>query len=253
VGIRIYGEALRQAAREERRTMDQQQTQNIERATEQLTDSTRQAFQILADRTVAWQESNLRFTQSFFQNVVEQLHSQAEGTREAAQNLQEQGQRQQEAFETLSQEGTNVYAEFLNSALSFYQEALRAATEAAQSNIQRGVQATQQGVQATSQAGQQAVEAANQAGQQGAQAVREAGEQGAQAADQSAREGARASERSAQAVGEAAQETAESQVRATDAARRRAQEMGVDLSEIKGTGQDGQITVDDVRRKAQEG
>ena len=37
------------------------------------------------------------------------------------------------------------------------------------------------------------------------------------------------------------------------AARRRAEEMNVDLAEIEGTGQDGQITVDDVRRSAQKG
>jgi polyhydroxyalkanoic acid synthase PhaR subunit len=35
---------------------------------------------------------------------------------------------------------------------------------------------------------------------------------------------------------------------ATDAARRKARELGVDLSEVKGTGSGGQITVDDVRR-----
>jgi hypothetical protein len=53
--------------------VDQQQTQNIEQASEQLTESTRQSFQMLADRTVALQESNLRLTQSFFQDFVEQL------------------------------------------------------------------------------------------------------------------------------------------------------------------------------------
>jgi pyruvate/2-oxoglutarate dehydrogenase complex dihydrolipoamide acyltransferase (E2) component len=42
-------------------------------------------------------------------------------------------------------------------------------------------------------------------------------------------------------------------VRATAAARRRAEEMNVDLTQVEGTGQDGQITVDDVRRSAQEG
>src|SRR5918997_4488629 len=35
---------------------------------------------------------------------------------------------------------------------------------------------------------------------------------------------------------------------ATDAARRKARELGVDLSEVEGTGSGGQITVDDVRR-----
>ena len=39
------------------------------------------------------------------------------------------------------------------------------------------------------------------------------------------------------------------EVKATDAARRKAQELGVNLREIEGTGQDGQITIDDVRRQ----
>jgi pyruvate/2-oxoglutarate dehydrogenase complex dihydrolipoamide acyltransferase (E2) component len=229
--------------------MDQQQTQNIEQATEQLTDSARQSFQMLADRTVALQESNLRLTQNFFNNWIEQVQNQAQGIREATQDLAGQGQRQREAFETLSQEGTNAYSEFLNSALSFYQEALSTATQVAQQNMQQGAQATQQGVQAgvqaASQAGQQAMEATNQAGQQGAEAAVQVGQQGAEAANQSAQRAARGTEQVGRAVG--------GEVRATAAARRRAEEMNVDLAEIQGTGRDGQITVDDVRRSAQEG
>jgi polyhydroxyalkanoic acid synthase PhaR subunit len=41
------------------------------------------------------------------------------------------------------------------------------------------------------------------------------------------------------------------EVSATDAARRKARELGVDLSEVEGTGNGGQITVEDVRRKGQ--
>jgi len=41
------------------------------------------------------------------------------------------------------------------------------------------------------------------------------------------------------------------EVRATDAARRKAREMGVDISEVEGTGNDGQVTVQDVRRKGE--
>jgi len=40
-------------------------------------------------------------------------------------------------------------------------------------------------------------------------------------------------------------------VGATDAARRKAREMGVDLAEVEGTGANGQITVEDVRRKGE--
>ena len=42
-----------------------------------------------------------------------------------------------------------------------------------------------------------------------------------------------------------------SAVRATGAARRKARELGVDLSEVEGTGTDGQVTVEDVRKKGE--
>jgi e3 binding domain len=43
--------------------------------------------------------------------------------------------------------------------------------------------------------------------------------------------------------------TPEAEIRATAAARRKARELGVDLTQVEGTGNGGQITVDDVRRK----
>ncbi len=39
-------------------------------------------------------------------------------------------------------------------------------------------------------------------------------------------------------------------VEATEAARRKAEEMGVDLMEVRGTGADGRITVEDVKKRA---
>ena len=39
-------------------------------------------------------------------------------------------------------------------------------------------------------------------------------------------------------------------VEATEAARRKAEEMGVDLTEVRGTGADGRITVEDVKKRA---
>jgi hypothetical protein len=126
--------------------VDQQRAQNIQQASEQLTNSARQSLQMLADRSVALQESNLRLTQTLLHSWIERVNNQAQGTREATQNLQEQGQRQREAFETLSQETTNVYSGFLNSALSFYQEALNVATQLTQQNMQQTAQVTQQSV-----------------------------------------------------------------------------------------------------------
>ncbi len=170
--------------------MDQQQVQNINQASEELTDSAKRAFQTAADRTVSLQESNLRLTQDFFQNWIQTLHSQTEGNRQAAQTVQEQSDRQQQALQTLTQESTNAYSEFLNSALSFYQETLRSATQVAQNNMQAATQATQQGVQAAGQAAQQGVQAASDAASQSAQAAGQAGQQSAQAANQAAQQNA---------------------------------------------------------------
>jgi hypothetical protein len=57
--------------------MDQHQKQNANQAVEQFTDSTHQAFRTMADRTVSLQESNLRLTQNFFHNWIEQVNNQA--------------------------------------------------------------------------------------------------------------------------------------------------------------------------------
>jgi hypothetical protein len=188
--------------------MDEQQKQNITQAAEQLTDSTQQVFRTLADRAVALQESNLKLTQNFFQNWIERLHNQAEGTREATQDLQEQGQRQREAVETLSQEATNAYSEFLNSALSFYQQTLSTATQVAQQNTQQGAEATQQALQAASKSAQQAMEAVSQVSMQGVQAIGDASQQGAESANQAAPQAARGGEQVAQEGAPAAERVA---------------------------------------------
>jgi pyruvate/2-oxoglutarate dehydrogenase complex dihydrolipoamide acyltransferase (E2) component len=51
-------------------------------------------------------------------------------------------------------------------------------------------------------------------------------------------------------VEDTAEQVTEQVVKASDAARRRAEEMGVDLSQIEGTGSDGLITVNDVTSTA---
>ena len=53
-------------------------------------------------------------------------------------------------------------------------------------------------------------------------------------------------------VEDTAEQVTEQAVKASDAARRRAEEMGVDLSQIEGTGSDGLITVKDVTSAAQQ-
>jgi hypothetical protein len=54
---------------------------------------------------------------------------------------------------------------------------------------------------------------------------------------------------SAEASDSAAEPVAVAEIKATDAARRKAEELGVDLATVEGTGNSGEITVGDVRRK----
>ena len=151
--------------------LDEEAQDNVNRAAQEWTEAVRQSFQALADRTTTLQESNLRLTQNFFQQFVEQLQSQTQGNRQVTQTLRQQGQRQQRAFETLAQESANAYADFLNSALSFYQQTLQQATQVAQSNLHTAGQVAQSGVQAASQAAQGSASAAGQAAGQSANAA----------------------------------------------------------------------------------
>ncbi len=51
------------------------------------------------------------------------------------------------------------------------------------------------------------------------------------------------------ASAESVEETPQEEIKATDAAQRKAQELGISISEVTGTGADGQVTVGDVREK----
>ena len=188
--------------------MDRQQQQNVEQAAQQFTDALVSSFRALSERTIGTQEQGARLTEEFFNQVVNNLRSQAENNREMTQRLAEQQQRTQEATQQLTQESVGAYMDLLNSMFSY-----------SRGSIEAGSQVAQQGVQAAGQAAQQATQ----------------------------------EEAAGQAAAQEREETSEPQeVLATQKARRRAQDLGVDLAEIEGTGDHGQITVADVNRKAKE-
>jgi pyruvate/2-oxoglutarate dehydrogenase complex dihydrolipoamide acyltransferase (E2) component len=67
------------------------------------------------------------------------------------------------------------------------------------------------------------------------------------AAQQAQETAGQAAQQGQQAVGQAAQQAGGAEEpRATNAARRRAQELGIDLSTVEGTGSGGLITIRDV-------
>src|SRR5215208_1135548 len=99
--------------------------------------------------------------------------------------------------------------------------------------------------QVTDRAGQAAQQAQDTAGQAAEQAQGAAG----QVADQAGQVAQGAQDAAGQAA-QQAQDTAGQDLNITDAARQKAEELGVDLSQVEGTGAEGRITVKDVTSAA---
>ena len=98
--------------------------ENLDQATEQMTEVVRESYQTIAEGAVGLQERNVQFSQSFFETWNETLRGQAEANRDMAQVLAEQIQRQQEASRIIVHELLGAYMDFLNSMFSFSQRDL---------------------------------------------------------------------------------------------------------------------------------
>ena len=107
--------------------MDEQRQQRINEAAQQFADALVQSFRAVSDRTVATQEQGAQLTQEFFSRVIENLHAQAEDTRQMTQQLADQQQRAAEAGRTLTGVSVDAYMDFVNSMFTFYQRATREA------------------------------------------------------------------------------------------------------------------------------
>ncbi len=93
--------------------MGRDREENLDQATEQMTEVVRESYQTIAEGAVGLQERNVRFSQSFFETWNETLRGQAKANRDMAQALAEQIQRQQEASRIIVQESVGAYMDFL--------------------------------------------------------------------------------------------------------------------------------------------
>ena len=112
--------------------MDEQQQQRVNQAAETFADAIKESSRALAERGVSAQEQNAQLTENFFNQVINNLQSQAADTRGMTQTLAEQQQRGLDAAQQLTQEGVGAYMEFVNSFMSMSQlvpEAARRAEE----------------------------------------------------------------------------------------------------------------------------
>jgi uncharacterized protein YdiU (UPF0061 family) len=106
--------------------MDERQQQQVNEAAQQFADALTESFRTVSERSVSAQQLNAELTQAFFNNVINNLHTQTEDTRQMTEQLAEQQQRVTEAGQTLTQESVGAYMDFVNSMFSFYQDSVQA-------------------------------------------------------------------------------------------------------------------------------
>src|SRR6266704_6851566 len=109
-------------------------------------------FQTMASSAVAAQERNVKFAQSFLQNGTEVLKSHGESTRALMQTLDEQSQKQQEAFQTLARETWDAYMGFFSSPFNYYQQTMETAESIAWQGVETAQKITRQGMEAAQKA-----------------------------------------------------------------------------------------------------
>jgi Zn-dependent oligopeptidase len=107
-------------------TMDEQRQQQIDEAARQFSDALIASYRTVSERSVSVQQLNAELTQAFFNNVINNLHTQTEDTRQMTEQLAEQQQRVTEAGQALTQESVGAYMDFVNSMFSFYQDSVQA-------------------------------------------------------------------------------------------------------------------------------
>lgn len=103
-------------------------------------------IQALIDSTLAAQERNNRFAQQVFESAIEALKSQVGITRTLMEELGQQGQQQQNAFQMLAQQSVDAYMSLWRAPFTYYQQALDAAEVATRQSIERFQTATRQGM-----------------------------------------------------------------------------------------------------------
>lgn len=121
------------------------------------------ALKSLVDSTIAAQERNTKLAQSILENGVEVLKSQASVAQSLVQDLGQQFQIQQDAFQVLARESMDAYKDFVFAPLTFWQQAMNTAEAATVEGYQNFQKATQQGMDVMQKTAHQAASMTNQA------------------------------------------------------------------------------------------
>src|SRR5215216_8097876 len=194
----------------------------------------------------------MQSAQNFYGDSLGKLKGQIQNDRAQLESLMEQSPPE---AQTQLQEMIDSYTEIegtLDQAASDQgvDDAVSGAAQQAQDAAGGIAQQAQDAAgQAQQQAGQAAQGVQDTAGQAAGQAQDAAGQAVGQVTD-TAGQAAQGVQDAAGGAAQQAQDTAGQDLNITDAARQKADELGVDLSQVEGTGAEGRITVKDVTSAA---
>ena len=235
-------EALKQQIQEDRAT--------LEGLPDQIPGGREEAFQVLFQELMDNYSAMTDCIEEAQKNVADldtdQIRRQGEieATDAARREAKERG------VDLTQVEGTGSEGRIIVSDVVEAAEAMEEAGEDGAAG-QAAQQAQDAAGQAAGQAQQVAGQATDQAGQvagQAQEAASGAAQQAQDTAGQAAQQAQQAQDAAGQAAGQAQQAAGggDEEPRATNAARRRAEQLGLDLSQIQGTGSGGLITIRDV-------
>jgi chromosome segregation ATPase len=180
--------------------MDNQQQQRINRAAQEFTDALVAAYKTTSDSTVVAQQLGAQQIEYFFDTVINNLRTQAEGTLQVTQQLADQQQLARESAQDLAQMSTDNYMDLLDSMFSFYQ--------GGRSRTQRRAEEAQRRVEEA------------EARAEEAQVRAEEAERSKSEAERQTQEAKRSTEEAHRRVKEAERSTEEAEKRAEEAERR---------------------------------
>jgi chromosome segregation ATPase len=201
--------------------MDNQQQQRINAAAQQFTDALVAASRTTSGRSVAAQKLGTQMTGYFFNSVINNLRTQAEGTRKVRQQLADQQRRAQEATREFTQASANTYMNLLDSISSFYQGGTTRAQRRAEEAERRAEEAESQVKEAERQVEQaeRSTEEANRRAEEAEKRTEEA-ESRAEQAERSTEEAQRRTEQAETNTEEAQRQTQKAEERAKEAEKR---------------------------------
>jgi hypothetical protein len=182
--------------------MDNQQQQRINRAAQEFADALVSAYKTTSDSTVVAQQLGAQQIEYFFDTVINNLGTQAEGTLQVTQQLADQQQLARDSAQDLAQMSTDNYLDLLDSMFSFYQggtsrtqrraEEARWRVEEAEARAEEAQVRAEEAERTKSEAERQAEEA-KRSTEEAQRRVKEA-EKGARTAQRRAREAERSTE-----------------------------------------------------------